>query len=404
MKKKKEWIYTIANISFYMAVIIEVLIVLVDKSNYTNPIEGRLFQFTFVLCFMKVCLTRYTFREYGTIFLFGIVGVLSYLFTGRNEFLRIIMLIAACKDIDMRRCLKVIFWVTFVGCMGIILLSVTGVYGNISLTTDFGRGGIETRYTLGLGHPNALHCMVWALTVLGLYLYGDGMKWYHCLGIFFINVGVFFLSFSRTGLLISILTVILFFLASKERPEIINKMSAWIGGLAVAGSIFISIAFAANAYRVYNYDWHYYEGEPDKVTMLFVRLNNALNGRIRILTETDGWEGSINSWSLFSRPDADHYFDLGWVRLFYWYGIIPACICIIVLFAVVIYCYQEKEYLSIVLIVAFSVYTIIEAHAVSDYLARNYVVFLIGAYWSPMLAGKKGIKGSNIESGRKQKN
>lgn len=386
MKEKREWIHTIANASFYAAILIEVMIVIVDKSNYTNPIEGRLFQLTFVLCFVKVCLTRYTFREYGTIFLFGIIGAVSYFATGRNELLRLIMLIAACKDIDMKKCFKIIFWLTLSGCLGIILLSVTGIYGNISLTADFGRGGMETRYTLGMGHPNALHCMVWALTTLGLYLYGNGMKWYHYLEVFAVNIGVFCLSFSRTSLLVGIFTIILSFLVSGKRPEAIKRAGAWLGGLAVAGSIVISIVFAANAYRVYNYDWHHWEETPDKITLLFVKLNNVLNGRIRILTETDSWEGTISSWSLFSRPDADRYFDLGWVRLFYWYGIIPASICIIVLFVLISHCYRKKQYLAIALIAAFSVYTVIEAHGISDYLARNYMIFLVGQYWCQMLS------------------
>lgn len=386
MRERKKWVHTIANASFYAAILIEVLIVIVDKSNYTNPIEGRLFQLTFVLCFVKVCLTRYTFKEYGTIFLFGIVSVISYFATGRNELIRLVMLIAACKDVDMGKCLKVIFWMTLAGCAGIVLLSVTGIYGNISLTADFGRGGVETRYALGMGHPNALHCMVWALTALGLYLYGNGMKWYHYLGVLVLNTGVFFLSFSRTSLLAGIFTIVLSFLVSGKRPEVLKKAGAWLGGLAVAGSIVVSIVFAANAYRVYNYDWHHWEEEPDKATMLFVKLNNVLNGRIRILTETDSWEGSIGSWSLFSRPDADRYFDLGWVRLFYWYGIIPASICIVVLLAVVIFCYQKKQYLAIALIASFSIYTVIEAHGISDYLARNYMIFLVGQYWYRMIS------------------
>lgn len=386
MRERKKWVHTIANASFYAAILIEVLIVIVDKSNYTNPIEGRLFQLTFVLCFVKVCLTRYTFKEYGTIFLFGVVSVISYFATGRNELIRLVMLIAACKDVDMGKCLKVIFWMTLAGCAGIVLLSATGIYGNISLTADFGRGGVETRYALGMGHPNALHCMVWALTALGLYLYGNGMKWYHYLGVLGLNTGVFFLSFSRTSLLAGIFTIVLSFLVSGKRPEVLKKAGAWLGGLAVAGSIVVSIVFAANAYRVYNYDWHHWEEEPDKVTMLFVKLNNVLNGRIRILTETDSWEGSISSWSLFSRPDADRYFDLGWVRLFYWYGIIPASICIVVLLAVVIFCYQKKQYLAIALIASFSIYTVIEAHGISDYLARNYMIFLVGQYWYRMIS------------------
>ena len=37
---------------------------------------------------------------------------------------------------------------------------------------------METRYTLGMGHPNALHCMLWLVVVLAVYCYADRLKWY----------------------------------------------------------------------------------------------------------------------------------------------------------------------------------------------------------------------------------
>ena len=41
------------------------------------------------------------------------------------------------------------------------------------------------------------------------------------------------------------------------------------------------------------------------------------------------------------------------------------------------------------MIVSFAVYTVVEAHAVSVYLARNYVVFILGAYWYQMIRVEK---------------
>ena len=394
MKDKYKPFQTIAYISFYMAIVIEVLMVIIDKSNFTNPIAGKLFQLTFVLCFIKVCLTRYTFKEYVVIFLFCVLGAVSYLMTGRNEIIRAVMLIAACKDIDMERCLKLVFWMTLAGCIAIALLSITGIYGEMSLTQDYGRGSTETRYTLGMGHPNALHCMVWALITLFLYLYGQKVKWYFYLILLLANYAAFLLSDSRTSFLVVFLTIILFYLISGNKPAHIKKGAARAGELLTVGSIGISIVIAANAYRVYNYDWHLYEQRPDLVTRVFVKLNHMLNGRIRILTGTEGWEGSISSWSLFSKPETEYYFDMGWVRLFYWYGIIPACVFILVIVALLIYSYRKEQYEVIMLVTAFSVYSIVEAHAISDYLARNYVFFLIGSYWCRVLAAgnDKGIK------------
>lgn len=364
---------------------------LVDKSAYTNPIEGRLFQITFLLFLIKVGLTRYTRKEYAAIFLFCVLGSVSYFATGRNEVIRVIMFIAACKNIDMKRCLKLVFYLTMCGCILIILLSVTGIYGTVSLTQDYGRGSVETRYTLGMGHPNALHCMVWALTSLLLYLYGEKMKVYHYVIVLLVNVGFFLLTDSKTSLLVSIFTVILACMAAGKKYFLLSKLSAIVGFITTIFSVGVSIMIAGNAYRVYDYIWNL---DRTPFTMFLVKLNDFLNGRIRILVENDTFEGTIQTWRLFSRPENNRYFDMGWIRLFYWYGIIPAGLFLAILLWIMIYLYKEKNYMAIMLTASFALYTVIEAHGISVYLARNYVFFLLGEYWwEAFFRGKGRLQG-----------
>ncbi len=385
MEEKQGLFFKIAYGCFYLGIVIEVLLVLIDKSAYINPVEGRLFQLTFLLFLIKVCLTRYTFKEYVTIFLFGMLGIVSYYMTGRNEVIRVIIFIAACKNIDMKKCLKLVFYMTLAGCIIIILLSVTGVYGAVSLTQEYRLNGIETRYTLGMGHPNALQCMVWALTTLGMYLYAEKLKLFHYGFALLINIFFFLLTDSKTSLLATTFTLILTYLLLNKKSENISKFSAGVSILLTVISIVGSVIIAGNAYRVYDYVWKW---DRSPLTLFFMKLSDLLTGRIRILVENDTFEGTIQTWSLFSRPENNRFFDLGWVRLFYWYGIIPACAFIAVMLLVMLYCYSEKKYMAIMLITSFAIYTVIEAHGVSVYIARNYVFFLIGAYWSFLLKGK----------------
>lgn len=385
MEEKQSIFSKIAYSCFYLGVVIEVLLVLIDKSAYTNPVEGRIFQITFLLFLIKVCLTRYTRREYVTVFLFCVVGAISYFVTGRNEVIRLVMFIAACKDIDMKRCLKLVFYMTLAGCMVIILLSVTGIYGAVSLTQEYRLDGVETRYTLGMGHPNALQCMVWALTTLGLYLYAEKMKWYYYLLALLVNVFFFLLTDSKTSLLVTILIIIMTYMLTNRKSEIMSRLTAVMGIVLTVISISGSVIIAGNAYRVYDYVW---KGDRSFTASFFMKLSDLLTGRIRILVETDTFEGTLQTWSLFSRPENNRFFDLGWVRLFYWYGIIPASIFVAVMLLVMLYCYRHKYYMAVMLITSFALYTVMEAHGISVYLARNYVFFLIGAYWSNALCGK----------------
>ena len=378
MEKRKEILSKIAYYCFYAGVIIEVLMVLVDKSVLINPIEGRLFQLTFLLFMIKVCLTGYSRKEYLVIVMFLGLGAVSYFATGRNEIVRVVMFIAACKDIDMKKCLKMVFYLTMSGCLLIMLLSLLGIGGDMMLTQDYGRGSVETRYTLGLGHPNALQCMVWALTALGLYLYVSKMRWYHYLMVLLINVMFFMLSQSKTALMVAFYTIIAFWGAKVIKNKWGKRLFA-IGNIGIcAGSVILSVFAAKDAMCL----WYYFsEGVYSEKAIFYSKINKILTGRIQALFGTTNKEGTIQTWSLFSRPENNYYFDMGWVRLFYWYGIIPACIGLVVLFCFLIYFYRKDKLAEIVLITVFSLYTIVEAHAISVYLARNYVLFILGMYW-----------------------
>lgn len=382
MVKLKEILSKMAYYFFYSGVIIETLLVLIDKSAFTNPIEGQIFRITFLLFLVKILLTKYSLKEYAAIVLFCVLGVISYYATGRNEVLRLVVFIASCKDVDMKRCLKTVFYITLVGCGILILLSVTGIYGTVSLTMDYGRGGVETRYVLGMGHPNALQCMVWAVTVLGLYLYGEKMKWYQY-GIVLLLNGVFFLlTNSKTSFIVTVFTIVMVFMEVKLSNTRWQKYMNLAGIIIFAGSVGFSVFVAANAYRLYDYYWEFKRG-PFPTALLY--LNKILNGRMYILVENARFEGTTQTWRLFSGPENNYFFDLGWVRLFYWYGIIPATVFVAFTIWFLIYCYKKNDYMSISLTAALALYNIAEAHIISDYLARNYLFFLLGAAWCGML-------------------
>ena len=99
----------------YLSITLEIIIVIVDKSNYTNPIEGQLFRVTFLLATGKILCTKYSIKEWAVLGLFGILGVVSYKATGRNEILRIVAFIGACKGTDVKKLLKYVFYTTMAG-------------------------------------------------------------------------------------------------------------------------------------------------------------------------------------------------------------------------------------------------------------------------------------------------
>ena len=382
MKTDRKQIEKIAYGSFYLGVIIEILIVVIDKSALINPVEGRLFQLTFLLFLIKTCLTRYDKKEYAVIAAFLALGAISYFVTGRNDIVRIVMFLAACKNVDMQKCLKLVFYMTLTGCLIIMFLSFFGIGGGLALTQDYGRGSVETRYTLGMGHPNALQCMVWALTVLVLYLYGEKWKWYGYVAALAVNTGFFFLTDSKTSLAAAVFAVGFTWIICKCKGEKIIKLCGIGSILVTVGSIILSTVVACKAHYVYEYDWGI---DKSKTAYAYKVLDNILTGRMRSLCDNERWEGTISTWKLFAEPDNNYYFDMGWIRLFYWYGIIPGLIVVAVILIWMIQCCRRKENMVLMIIVSIAVYTVFEAHMVSAYIGRNYLLFILGASWCQLL-------------------
>lgn len=381
---------------FYIGLTIELLIVIVDKSNYINPIEGRLFQITFAFFALKLLLTDYTKKQWCIIIALEAAAFLSYRITGANDLIRLVTFVAACKDIPLRQMLKYTFYVTLTGCMAIIFLSVTGVYGEISLTQAFGHESAETtryigveaaeetRYTLGMGHPNALSCMFLMLVVLGVYVYFDTMKWYLYLFIMLLNVGVYGLTGSKTAMIITtmylagacVLTYCKFFR---------EKSFAYLCGFLVfVLCIGFSVDAAVCAQRVRDAQWNeffYWDPRDNGHIVALMRIDRYINGRIVSLTNTEKNDGMIQTWSAFSKPEnMENYFDMGWVKVFYRYGVIPGGLYLLSYLALLWQIYRRKDACGLLVFVTLAVYTVAEAHLVSVYLGRNFMWMMMGCY------------------------
>lgn len=362
----------------YMSVTLEIVIVIIDKSNYINPIEGQLFRVTFLLAACKVLLTKYSLKEWIVMLLFGILGFVSYRLTGRNEILRVVVFLAACKHMDMKKVLKYVFYTTLAGCMLLMALSVTGIYGGLALEADFGRGYTQIRYCLGLGHPNALHCMFMMLALLGLYLYNGKMKWYSYGILFASNYSLYLLTDSNTGMLMTFCGI-----AGAALMHYWKKLSGmkWVYAVGIAVFVFCVIFSVLAADSRFAQPSEYWFKNP------FIGfVESHLNGRIKDLYYGSmTCQGTTATWSLFSEPGSNYYFDMGFVRVFYWYGILPGTIYIILNVLLLWQCARNKDGMALVMVTALAVYTVVEAHIISVYIGRNYILFLMGMYISDML-------------------
>lgn len=389
---------------FYGGLTIELLIVIVDKSNLLNPFEGRLFQITFLIFLLKLLLTDYSKKEWHWIVGLELLAFFSYWVTGANELIRIVTFVAACKNIPLKQMMRYAFYVTLAGCAVIVLLSVTGIYGDISLTQAYGRESAETtiyigvepaketRYTLGMGHPNALSCMFLMLLVMAVYVYFERMKWYLYLFLMLLNVGVYALSGSKTSMLIT--TAFLAGACALTYCRFLreDRFGYLCGLLVFAACIAFSVDAAVCAQRVRDVQWNeFYYGEPldDRHIVTLAKIDRRISGRIISLTDTEANDGMIQTWSLFSRPEnMEHYFDMGWVKVFYRYGIVPGIVYLLAHLALLWRIYRRKDACGLAVFTVLAVYTVVEAHLVSFYIGRNFLLMMMGWYFFPVESGK----------------
>lgn len=384
----------VPRLAFYIGLTIELLMVIIDKSNYINPIEGYLFRLTFLLFVCKLLLTRYERWEWAIIFVMEAVALISYRVTGANDIIRIVTFVAACKGIPLKEALKYTFYVTLAGCLAIVALSVTGIYGDISLTQAFGHEAAETtryigeaaaeetRYTLGMGHPNALSCMFFMLAALGVYVWFDRMKWYSYLFLMLLNVGVYLLTRSKTSMLITaafILGACLFTFVKGLR----KKTFFYVCGLLV---FLLCIAFSVDAavcaQRVRDAQWNEFffcNPRDNAHIVLLGRIDRHISGRIISLTDSDNNDGMIQTWSAFScENNMNYYFDMGWVKVFYRYGVIPGILYVTANLLLLWQLWRRRDACGLALFVMFAVYTVVEAHLISVYIGRNYLLMMMG--------------------------
>lgn len=380
---------------FYAGLTIELLMVIIDKSNYTNPYEGYLFRLTFVLFALKLVLTKYDKKQWIMIAVSEAVGFISYKVTGRNDVIRIVTFVFACKDIPIRQMMKYAFYVTFTGCAVIVLLSLSGIYGGISLTQNFGRDNniyvlyngapavTEMRYTLGMGHPNALACMFLMLVAMGVYVYGEKIKWYGYLFIMLLNTGMYWLTDSKTTMLIA--SVLIVGTCVMRYCRFLRERSfCYVCGLLVfAVCIAFSVDAAANAQRVRDAMWnkYYYDNYRDNAHIVaLAHIDDQITGRIQSLASTTNNDGSLETWKAFSAArHMDYYFDMGWVKLFYRYGVIPGILYCAASIMLLWYFYKKRDAYGLVVFVVLAVYTVMEAHLFSIYIGRNFLLMMMGS-------------------------
>ena len=377
----------IANRLFYLALLIELVLMIAEKSDYYFDFESYVFRVTFVLTFLAVVINKHDKKQWIIIGLVWIFTFICYRFTGRNELLRFSTFVMAAQHINLGKTMKMTFWIDLAGFATIVLLAVTGIMGDAYKVMDYGRGNEnELRYVLGFGHPNTLWGSVYALMLLWIWVYGSKAKlwmWGILLGILLVMEKI---TASRTALLIGLFTFVLALLVRYIVPLAKKKIIYILTGLVTPVACVLFSAWASTVGYVprYVFDHPWYA--------LISRIDELLNNRIHnIYRDNAKHAGAMETWKLFSDHESFEYFDMGWIRIFYWYGIIPAILIALLVGFFIYLCYKQRDAWTLIIILSVSIYTVIEATFVSVYIGRNLLLPVLGVYLGYYLERTKNV-------------
>ncbi len=369
-----------ANLLFYIALTIELVLMLVEKSELSFSYESYVFRLTFLLTLVAVVVMKHDKKELLLIAAALVFGGVCYWISGKNDILRIFAFLVAARDIDLKKAMKYTFYLCLSGYIVIALLSVTGLLGDVALVADYGRSvGVETRYVYGFGHPNTLLGCVYSLVLIWLFVYGEKASALVYGSLIVISGVAAMITKSRTGILMLALTLVLA-VVIRVFPKLSEVKVLYILEMLVTPVFCIFMTVLAAGCTMQKYTGVHFT-DISFIIKRYWRIDEILNYRMSNLYYGVPEHGGIlSNWKLIAGRGADGYFDMGWARLFYWYGILPTAVIALLIIALLYVCMVKRDARSALIVLSLSLYTVIEATFVTRYLGRNFFIPIAGVY------------------------
>lgn len=374
----------IVNTLFYLALTIELVLMIVEKSEIHIGFESHVFRLTFLLTFIAALLIKRDRKEWIVLAALLAFTAVCYVLSGKNDLLRIAVFMMAARDIDLKKAMKYSFYLCLCGFSAIALLSVFGILGDVVVVADYGRGvAHESRLVLGFGHPNTLIGCVFSLVLMWLWIYGEKARMIYHLVVIVISFIFAVFTRSRTAMavlaMVLILGLLLRLFPKLGEKKVIYVLTGLVTPFACTGLAVLAAGISQNMYIG--------GGIPHPENIW--RIEGILNYRISSIYYEALDRGAILcKWKLFAGRSAGGYFDMGWVRLFYWYGIIPTVLIALAILLVIYVCCKKRDPWTLLIILSVSVYTIIEATFVSRYIGRAFYLMIAGVYLGYLFKGK----------------
>ena len=363
------WVIQAGRIAFYLGLLFEVIIFTLDRADWINPYQSMMFRATFVLFVFKCICTRYDKKQMLFILATAALSIITYVLSGKDEAIRAMVFIIAMKDMSLHRTLKLDYMLMSAATALLGILAVFGIMGEVIASPGYAEKADAFMVAFGLGSSNTWAIQIWVLTALMVYLFHDRWnKWaYLIIGIG--GITVYALSKTSTALIMFMFTALGGFVLSTCKKINKSRIVYLLGGIVVL----LCTAFSVMAAKISK--WWDFQPEWQR------KLDTVLTGRITSIYAFENGGGVLKNWKLFGGRDFTQSFDMGIVRMFWWYGIIPGALAIAAILCLIYIQYKRNDYMGFLLLLSMVIFSVFEAHFISVFIARCYLLFMFGDTW-----------------------
>lgn len=349
---------------------IELFMGLLRMCQVTLPFS-RYILWGFTLVYAAVAATKQYSRRQKVLFVVMMAfGILLYINTGLNKGVRAVCYLYAMKDVDMRRFFKSALAVLTVSLVFFAVLSKFGILG-IYIMKDVRsyRGFNGLRYCLGFENSNRTMAAIFLALVCELIVYHQKQSWYLYVVITGIYTLLFYLTDSRTGFMVGAAVIV---------GMLCIRLINWEGWANVVFAMFILSFFVMLVISVLA-AFHVENG-------LMSAINHMISGRMTQLTKypCDAKYALpyVENWRLFGNRNNHNDYDLGYIQIFYYYGIVPAVCYLSCVASAAAKAWKDSEAWKLVILLGLSIYLFMESVYFSNFIPIDFLlVYSVSLLW-----------------------
>ena len=356
--------------AFIVASCIELAMGIVEMCNYEfSKKRSVLWVFLFIY-FINMLMNKYVKAEKISCVIVFILGILLYANTGINTGIKASVYVMALKGIDSKKLLKCFLWTLLTMVIVIIIGALFFGYGDIFFWIRKENGRVsKICVCLGFCNPNRLQILIYAILSYFLFLYRKTIRG---LGLVIIMIAYFFMAYltdCKTGMLLGVFLFMTVLIIGRIQADNLVDILMILFLIGLGSMMIISFLAVENTEKGF----------------LMNCINEVISGRIDQLGEYTSKEfynlPYMENWCLFSNRNNRNGYDMGYIYIFYYYGIVIAAVYLIFIVSAVEKARRRKDTLGIVLIAGLCIYLFMETGYYSNYLTRDFLLITSAVVW-----------------------